>query len=63
MPTKQDLDAADEAFKRADKARLKRMSEKEIEEAAKADPDNPVATDDELASAWRVSPIDKTAAE
>ena len=63
MPTKKDLEAAQEAFERIDKARLDAMTDDEIDAAAAADPDNPPLTDEELASAWRVKPVAKTAAE
>ena len=63
MPTKRDLEAAKRAFERIDKARLDAMTDDEIDAAAEADPDNPPLTDEELASAWRVTPIAKTAAE
>ena len=60
MPTNKDLDAAKAAYERAE-ARLKAMSEAEIEGAS--DDDNPDVSDEDLAGAWRVSPVEKTAAE
>ena len=63
MPTKEDLEAARKAFERVDKARLDAMTDDEVDAAAEADPDNPPLTDEELARAWRVSPVTKTAAE
>lgn len=63
MPTKEDLEAAQKAFERADKARLDAMTDEEIDAAAETDADNPPATDEELARAWRVTPVEKTAAE
>jgi hypothetical protein len=63
VPTKKDLEAAREAFEHVDKARLDAMTDDEIDAAAEADPDNPPMTDEELASAWRVKPVTKTAAE
>ena len=63
MPTKEDLEAAKKAFERADKARLDAMTDDQIDAAAEADTDNPPATEDELARAWRVTPASKTAAE
>lgn len=63
MPTKSDIEAAKRAFERVDKARLDAMTDDEIDAAAEADADNPPMTDEELASAWRVKPVTKTAAE
>ena len=63
MPTKNDLEMARKAFERADKTRLGAMTDDEIDAAAEADPDNPPATGDELARAWRVKPVAKTTAE
>ncbi|MBC7767679.1 MAG: hypothetical protein H7124_02725 [Phycisphaerales bacterium] len=63
MPTKEDLEAAWKAFERVEKARLEAMTDDEIDAAAEADPDNPPLTDEELARAWRVTPVAKTAAE
>lgn len=63
MPTKEDLEAAKKAFERADKARLGAMTDDEADAAAEADLDNPPLTDEELARAWRVTPVAKTAAE
>lgn len=62
MPTKRDIEAAKEAFERA-KTRLAALTDEQIEAAADADEDNPLATDEELAGAWRVKPVEKTAAE
>jgi hypothetical protein len=63
VPTKKDLEAAKKAFERVDKARLDAMTDDEIDAAAESDPDNPPLTDEELARAWRVTPVAKTAAE
>lgn len=63
MPTSKDLEAAKKAFERADRKKLDAMTDAEIEAAAEADPDNPPATNAELARAWRVKPLNKTAAE
>ena len=56
MPTEKDLEAARRAFQRADKARLDAMTEDQIDAAAEADAENPPATKEELAHAWRVRP-------
>lgn len=63
MPTKKQLEAANRALKNVDWKKLDAMTDDEIDAAAAADPDNPPMTDEELASAWRVKPITKTAAE
>lgn len=63
MPTKKQLEAADKALKDVDWKQLDAMSDEEVEAAAKADPDNPPLTDEELKRAWRVKQIGKTAAE
>jgi hypothetical protein len=63
VPTKKDLEAAKKVFERVDKARLDAMTDDEIDAAAESDPDNPPLTDEELARAWRVTPVAKTAAE
>jgi hypothetical protein len=63
VPTKEDLEAAKRAFERADKARIKAMTEDQADAAAEVDPDNPPLTEEELARAWRVTPVAKTAAE
>jgi len=63
MPTKKDLEAANKALMDIDWKKLDAMTDDEIDAAAENDPDNPPLTDEELASAWRVTPIAKTAAE
>lgn len=63
MPTKEQLEAANRALKDVDWKKLDAMTDDEIDAAAEADPDNPPLTDEELASAWRVKPATKTAAE
>ncbi|MDZ4689960.1 hypothetical protein [Terricaulis sp.] len=63
MPTKEQLEAANKALKDVDWKKLDAMTDAEIDAAAEADADNPPMTDEELASAWRVKPITKTAAE
>lgn len=63
MPTKEQLEAANKALKDVDWKKLDAMTDDEIDAAAEADPDNPPMTDEELASAWRVKPVTKTAAE
>jgi hypothetical protein len=63
VPTKEQLEAANKALKDVDWKKLDAMTDDEIDAAAEADPDNPPLTDEELASAWRVKPVTKTAAE
>jgi len=63
VPTKEQLEAANKALKDVDWKKLDAMTDAEIDAAAEADADNPPMTDEELASAWRVKPITKTAAE
>jgi hypothetical protein len=63
VPTKEQLEAANKAVKDVDWKKLDAMTDDEIDAAAEADPDNPPMTDEELASAWRVKPVTKTAAE
>ena len=63
MPTKEQLEAANKALKDVDWKKLDAMTDDEIDAAAEADPDNPPLTDEELARAWRVTPVTKTAAE
>lgn len=63
MPTKEQLEAADKALDKVDWEKIDALTDEQIEAAAEADADNPPATDEELARAWRVTPISKTAAE
>ncbi len=62
MPTKQQLKEANKALSEVDWKKLEKMSDEDIEAAAKADPENPPATEDELARAWIVKPLPPKAA-
>lgn len=63
MPTKRDLELAKAAAAQTDWSRIDALADAEIEQAAQADPDNPPASDEELATAWRATPVAVTAAE
>jgi hypothetical protein len=56
VPTKKQLKEAADALKHVDWAKLDAMTDEEIEEAARSDPDNPPLTEDELACLRRPSP-------
>ena len=63
MPTKRHLVMADKALEKVDWKKIDALSDEEIEAAARADPDNPLLTDEALTKAKRVRSVDKTAAE
>jgi len=48
VPTKKQLKEAAESAKRIDWAKIDELSDREIEAAAKADPDNPLLTKEQL---------------
>jgi hypothetical protein len=54
VPTKKQKDELQKALDAVDWARIDAMTDEEIEAAARADPDNPPLTDEELASMRRV---------
>lgn len=56
MPTKKQLEEADEAAKLVDWAKLDALTDEEIEAAALSDPDNPPLTDEQLAQMVVVRP-------
>jgi hypothetical protein len=49
VPTKKQLKEAAEAAKRVDWKKLDAMTDREIEAAARSDPDNPLLTKEQLA--------------